>query len=202
MNCVLLLVSLFMLLSLRAGLYWAGGLEGNTVAKGREISWASSCPPFVQAFWHGVSMDVPPIFLSDVTTSKVVGLLSVRCSVQISVRPQTTKHEGFVEHLSSSKELQREYLKLGHCHILPHMLYSFFLNFFQLCDILAASFVKQIYVMWSCKVCKLSGSVVWISGWASKRWDSKLVIRHWTDWSNDTCFEMIHDHALMISYEK
>ena len=47
MNCVLLLVSLFMLLGLRA-FYWAGGLEGNTAANGREIARASSCPPFVQ----------------------------------------------------------------------------------------------------------------------------------------------------------
>ena len=56
--------------------------------------------------------------------------------------------------------------------------------------------------VWSCKVCKLPGSVVWISGGASKRWGSELVIRHWTGWSNDTHFEMICDHTLMISCEK
>jgi hypothetical protein len=77
MNCVLLFVSLFMLLSLRAGLYWAGVLEGNTAANGRETFRALSCPPFVQASWHGVRMDIPPIFLSGVATSKLAGLLSV-----------------------------------------------------------------------------------------------------------------------------
>jgi hypothetical protein len=94
-NRVLLLVGLFVLLNLRALKYGEGGLEGNTAANGREMAQAFSCPTFVQASSCGVSMDVPPIFLSDVTTSKLAGLLSMRCPVQISAGTQTAKCESF-----------------------------------------------------------------------------------------------------------
>lgn len=118
----LLVVSLFMLLSLRASLYWEGALEGNTAANRRVVvptictsllAWCEDgrYPHFPQ--WcdnQRVSWFAVCSWGAQFKSQLRHKLLSVKVFLNMPVPPGKC----------------REYLKLGHGHTLPHTLHSFF----------------------------------------------------------------------------